>query len=69
MRTNPTFAQSATKVFDGVGFITPSGVSSTDVTPFNANVRSTVTGATQFRPYKQSNDNNAAAYIEFSAEL
>ena len=69
MRTNPTFAQSATKVFDGSGFITPSGVSSTDVTPFNANVRSTVTGATQFRPYKQSNDNNAAAYIEFSAEL
>ena len=69
MRTAPGFAQSSVQIFDGNSFINPSGLSITDSTPYNTNVRAAVTGATQFRPYKLSNNNNPNAYIEFSAEL
>jgi hypothetical protein len=70
MRVAPTLGRVGTiNPYDGNGFLTTSGISLTDTTTKNTNVRATVTGATQFRPYALQNNNDATGYLEFSGEL
>jgi hypothetical protein len=70
MRVAPTLGRVGTiNPYDGNAFLTTSGISLTDTTTKNTNVRATVTGATQFRPYALQNNNDATGYLDFSAEL
>ena len=72
MRVTPTSLESANvKIADGAN--TPLAITLTLVSsqssPSVASVQSAISGATAFRPYWLQNDNNAAGYVGFSAEL
>jgi hypothetical protein len=70
MRTTPTVAASGSvRAYDGVTWLTNSGVSFIDATEFSGALRLAVSGATQFRPYKIQVENSTTAYVEYSAEL
>ena len=56
-------------VGDGVSSLAVSSLAFGGASPYACFIDGTVTGATQYRPYKLSNNNNASAYIELSAEL
>ena len=71
MRVRPTSVEhSAVEITDlvneiSVGTLTLSG----NRTPFSGQVNCATSGLTQFRPYVIRNDNNAAGFVAFSAEL
>jgi hypothetical protein len=71
MRTAPTFGSSGTiRAYDYASTaLTPSVLAIVDAGTKNAGIRATVTGATQFRPYKIQAYGDANAYVEYIAEL
>lgn len=69
MRTKPSVLESVNvRIYDNVNVISPSAAVLGGSTPFIGQVVYTVTGATQFRPYKVIG-NAGLSYIGFSAEL
>jgi len=72
MRTGPTYSSSggSTLAVKGIAFkATSASALNNSTTPLNASVDFTVTGATAGDGGTLFSNNNAAAYLEFSAEL
>ena len=70
MRSTPSFTYSGTIVaYDGQNQLSPSSVGLVDPGLAGTGIRVVVVGATQYRPYHWQSFNNAASYVEFSAEI
>jgi hypothetical protein len=71
MRVSPTSIEYANvAASDGsAGLFTPSSITQLDSSISRGNIRLVCTGLTLYRPYFVMNNNNAAGYLGFSAEL
>jgi hypothetical protein len=69
MRTTPTVTTSNARLADGNAGLSFSAITISWAGSWATELNFTVTGATQYRPYYLQNNNSAAGYIDFSAEL